>query len=79
MILIETCPKCGSDLFGSVICTYPPISRKECPSCGWSWESRPTDVIKVPFDESKQGYQPICESQHCDISVDTCLKVDMKG
>lgn len=28
MIIIETCPKCGHDLLDSVICTNPPIPKK---------------------------------------------------
>jgi hypothetical protein len=32
-----------------VICTYPPIPRKSCPSCGWSWEGEREEVIRVPF------------------------------
>lgn len=49
-IIIETCPKCGHDLMNEVICTYPPIPRKSCPSCGWSWEGEREEVIRVPFD-----------------------------
>lgn len=49
MILIETCPKCGADLQDSVVCTYPPIYRKECTRCHWSWESRPEEIKRVPF------------------------------
>lgn len=48
-IIIETCPKCGHDLMNEVICAYPPISRKSCPSCGWSWEGEPEEVVRVPF------------------------------
>lgn len=48
-IIIETCPKCGHDLQNEVICTYPPIPRKSCPSCGWSWEGEREEVIRVPF------------------------------
>ena len=48
-IIIETCPKCGHDLMNEVICTYPPIPRKSCPNCGWSWEGEPEEVIRVPF------------------------------
>lgn len=48
-IIIETCPKCGHDLIDEVICTYPPIPRKGCPSCGWSWEGEPEEVVRVPF------------------------------
>ena len=48
-IIIETCPKCGHDLMNEVICTYPPIPRKSCPSCGWSWEGEREEIIRVPF------------------------------
>lgn len=48
-IIIETCPKCGHDLLNEVICTYPPIPRKSCPSCGWSWEGEREEVIRIPF------------------------------
>ena len=48
-IIIETCPKCGHDLVNEMICTYPPIPRKSCPSCGWSWECEREEVIRVPF------------------------------
>lgn len=49
MIIIETCPKCGHDLQDEVICTYPPIPRKVCYSCGWSWEGKREEVVRVPF------------------------------
>ena len=45
-----------------VICTYPPIPRKSCPSCGWSWEGEREEVIRVPFGgnclemENDNGY-----------------------
>ncbi len=48
-IIIETCPKCGHDLMDEVICTYPPIPRKVCHSCGWSWEGEREEIIRVPF------------------------------
>lgn len=48
-IIIETCPTCGHDLMDEVICTYPPIPRKSCPNCGWSWEGEQEKVIRVPF------------------------------
>lgn len=48
-IIIETCPKCGHDLMNEVICTYPPIPRKSCQNCGWSWEGKREEVIRVPF------------------------------
>ena len=49
MIIIETCPKCGHDLMDEVICTYPPIPAKRCPSCGWYWEGKQEQIIRVPF------------------------------
>lgn len=49
MIVIETCPRCGHDLLDVVVDTMPPIPRKECPNCGWSWEGRPEEVVRVPF------------------------------
>lgn len=55
MIIIETCPRCGNDLRDVCICTYPPIPRKECPSCGWFWEGEPEQVVRVPF----VGKQPV--------------------
>lgn len=49
MLIIETCPECGHDLVHEVICTYPPIPRKHCPSCGWSWTGEREEVMRVPF------------------------------
>ena len=49
MIIIETCPKCGHDLTDVVIATYPPIPKKECFNCGWSWEGEREEVVRVPF------------------------------
>lgn len=49
MIMIETCPKCGHDLQNTVICTYPPIPRKVCWNCGWSWTGEPEKITRVPF------------------------------
>ena len=49
MIVIETCPKCGNDLRDEVICTYPPIPRKVCWNCGWSWTGEREKIKRVPF------------------------------
>lgn len=48
-MIIYTCPNCGHDLRESVIATYPPIYRKECPNCNWSWESGPEPIKRIPF------------------------------
>lgn len=49
MIVIETCPICGHDLTDLVLTTYPPIPKKQCFSCGWSWTGEREEVIRVPF------------------------------
>ena len=49
MIVVETCPKCGHDLRDEVICTYPPIPRKVCRNCGWSWTGEREKIKRVPF------------------------------
>ena len=56
MIIIETCPECGHDLVDSVICTNPPIPRKECHNCGWIWEGQREQVFRVPFVENESPY-----------------------
>ena len=52
MIVVETCPNCGHDLRDEVICTYPPIPRKVCSNCGWSWEGEQEKIVRVPFSSS---------------------------
>ena len=49
MGIIYTCPRCGCDLLDLVINTNPPINRKECPNCGWSWEGEPEETVRFPF------------------------------
>ena len=48
-IIIETCPKCGHDLQDLVITTYPPIPAKQCFNCGWYWEGKREEIVRVPF------------------------------
>lgn len=74
-MIIETCPKCGSDLVESMICTMPPVRQKTCSFCGWSWESRPADVIRIPFNESEQEYQLTCGVQECSAVLNTDYNV----
>ena len=52
MIIIETCPECGHDLLDEVLCTYPPIPKKVCTKCGWSWTGKREEIIRVPFDRN---------------------------
>lgn len=55
-MIIETCPKCGHDLQDEVICTYPPIPRKVCWNCGWSWTGKPEKIIRVPFGSNTNNF-----------------------
>ena len=48
-MIIETCPKCGHDLVNLQLASYPPIPRKECWNCGWSWTGEPEKITRVPF------------------------------
>lgn len=48
-IVIETCPRCGHDLMDEMIATIPPIPKKLCLSCGWSWIGEREEVIRMPF------------------------------
>ena len=49
-MIIETCPKCGHDLIDLVLTTYPPIPKKQCTFCDWSWTGQREDIIRVPFN-----------------------------
>lgn len=55
MIYIETCPKCGHDLQNVVVCTYPPIPKKVCWNCGWSWTGEADKVTRVPFNPDPEN------------------------
>lgn len=48
-MIIYTCPRCGTDLIDTVICTYPPKVQKWCPSCGWTYTEDHEEVVRVPF------------------------------
>ena len=48
-MIIYTCPRCGTDLIDTVICTYPPKVQRWCPSCGWTYTEDHEEVIRVPF------------------------------
>ena len=48
-MIIYTCPKCGHDLHDLVLASNPPVSKKECWNCGWSWTGESEEVIRIPF------------------------------
>lgn len=49
MKIIETCPKCGHDLINIMLACNPPIPKKECWNCGWSWIGEQEEIVRVPF------------------------------
>lgn len=53
MIIVETCPECGHDLMSEQLMTYPPIPRKKCYNCGWSWTGVPEEIVRVPFKKEE--------------------------
>ena len=52
-MIIETCQKCGGELKHLSLTTYPPIPKKVCTACGWSWTGEQEEIEKVPFDGRK--------------------------
>lgn len=82
MIIIETCPKCGHDLVDEVICTYPPIPRKVCYSCGWSWEGEPEQVMRVPFGGNSFEDDKVWLHGDTDyemVNDDCCMAANLNG
>lgn len=59
MIFVETCPVCGNDIQDINLCTYPPIPAKQCPKCGWKWQGKREEIVRVPFvDPHTHEVQP---------------------
>lgn len=56
MRVVETCPVCGGDLMDMAIATYPPIPAKQCNSCGWRWEGKREEIVRVLFDPAEHAY-----------------------
>lgn len=71
-MIIETCPKCGCPLQEFVIATYPPIPRKECLACGWSWEGEPQEIVYRPFG-GNGGTIQMNESLKKNYNIETIL------
>lgn len=55
MIIIETCPKCGSDLVSHMLACLPPKLHKHCSRCGWQWTGEAEQVVRVPFNPDPEN------------------------
>lgn len=52
MIIIETCPERGHDLTSMMLASNPPIEKRQCLNCGWSWTGKREEVVRIPFDDN---------------------------
>lgn len=90
-IIIETCPKCGHDLVDIMLASYPPIPKKECWNCGWSWTGEREEIVRVPFggnslemasdnsylnDFLKMGYSEEDSKILADLAVNSAVSYD---
>lgn len=49
-MIVYICPECGGDLQEMVLDSYPPIYKKECLKCGWSYSLiNGEEIIKIPY------------------------------
>jgi Zn-finger nucleic acid-binding protein len=64
MNIIYTCPECGLDLMDLVLTANPPILQKRCPNCGWVWTDKPTETIRVPFDDGLNDWNNYIYEEH---------------
>ena len=53
--IIYTCPKCGGDLMELTLTINPPIPKKQCKRCGWSWIGKKHGVVRIQFEPPKEG------------------------
>lgn len=84
-----TCPICGHNLINIMIDTYPPIPRKECTHCNWSFGGGTQEkIIRVPFQEIKpvddgsyQRYAPISpvSKAYSESPCETCGNNPLNG
>ena len=47
---IEICPKCGTPTMDIMLASNPPIPKKICTACGWSWTGKPETVEHKQFE-----------------------------
>ena len=53
--IVELCPKCHGRLMDIMLTSNPPIPKKVCVECGWSWTGRAPKVKYVVFGGGEPG------------------------
>lgn len=75
-MIIETCPECGHDLINLVLTVYPPIPKKQCTFCDWSWTGQREDIIRVPFNSvTYEPYTP----DYIQTTIDDIADINLFG
>lgn len=76
-MIVETCPRCGHDLVSFVLTCHPPVPKKYCPYCGWTWTGEPEEIVRVPFMPKDDMYGIEIEKSYFDpiISDQTTFNV----
>ena len=79
-IIIETCPNCGHDLQNIMLTSYPPIPKKVCWNCGWSWIGKQEEeVVRQPFGGAGMRSSFNCiDDKITDEEVQECLATTIK-
>lgn len=76
MIIIETCPKCGHDLIDLMFTCNPPIPKKQCFNCGWSWTGEREEVMRVSFGGN--SFAPDI-TNHLNTNIDDIVDITHTG
>lgn len=58
------CPKCGRDMYNSVLDSYPPLYMQRCVNCGWTIRSGYNFVLnnacKTCPNHTQNGGSGVC-------------------
>lgn len=46
-MIVEACPRCGANLVSFALTCDPPVPKKYCPCCGWSWTGEPEEIVDL--------------------------------
>lgn len=52
---VYTCPQCGHDLRLTQLTSNPPINEYHCFNCGWFYQEKRDETIRIPFTILKEN------------------------